>query len=191
VVKCHVPGWRMRYHHHVLALRADDNNRAPLDDVCKAYLHAWLWSFFYNQQSCVDRWLHYEHVAAPTITDLLNYVLGASWTSRRTLRHLHDEMAASARVREQVMRDAYEQNKQDDARDREQLQLLAVLPPQSAHLLSDERARRLMTDVSLGMAHAFPEDFRFAKYLKYKTWECCPVLPRVDMPALARALVNS
>ena len=167
------PGWRPRYHHHVMHLDGGADGASELSTVCRTYLQGVIWSFRYTAQVCLSKAWHYPFIAAPTATDLHNFML-----CHPDARNVE---AALSRLDEEEMRDELILDPV--------LQLLAVLPPQSAHLLPNDETRALMTDVRRGVMHMYPVAFDFSKYLKYKTWECHPILPRVDVVALKQRLV--
>ncbi len=168
------PGWRPRYHHHVLHLDASGADSASeLSTICMAYVQGVIWSYRYTAQVCLSKTWHYPFIAAPTATDLHNFML------------CHPD----ARDVDSILAKLDEENQELLITD-PVLQLLTVLPPQSSHLLPNDGVRALMHDVRCGVLHMYPTAFDFSKYLKYKTWECHPVLPRVDVADLKRALYD-
>lgn len=210
VVKCHLPGWRPRYHHHVLSIEPSvlSSSSEPgaqsdafgssnqLNDMCACYLKGWIWSFRYTHQVCLSKHWCYPHAAAPTAMDLFNYVVfhhSSRASSREVEAELRDDEAresviqASAQASAQAIRPNTHHCVGDAPPHDQRLQLLMVLPPQSAHLL-DINARRLMHELKFQTCHMYPTGFVLGKYLKYRTWECHPSLPTVDVVALIRAL---
>jgi 5'-3' exonuclease len=185
VVKCTLPGWRPRYHFHVLSL-TPSTTTSPLDALCGCYLRGLLWSFRYNHQDCLDRSWYFPYRAAPTATDLYNH-MSYHYQTLLTSKALERSMRLNGQREQDALRAAMQQlpGLLEDTERR--LQLLMVLPPQSAHLL-DACAQRLMHDVALGTCYMYPASFAFQKYMKYRTWECHPLLPCVDVYALVRAL---
>ena len=198
VVKCHLPGWRLRYHHNVLSLppSSGESHNGPeisalnqVDAICRCYLEGWIWSFRYNHQRCLNWHWHYPHRAAPTVMDLYNHLcfyhaceLTTKGIERALVTDADREQSARDKMRGQDIRVT---KLQDDL-----LQLLMVLPPQSSGLLPEERARRIMHDISLGACHMYPTTFSFEKYLKYRTWECHPILPHVNVITLMAAFAQ-
>lgn len=167
VVRCVEPGWRIRYQRHVLSVPG-----APqLDALCASYLKGWVWSFRYTHQACLSNAWYFPYAAAPSATDLFNH-----------MSFCHAREATASTIEESLVKQVSTQLPLDDS-----LQLLMVLPPQSSHLL-DAEAARLVHDVHMGTSHMFPSTFAFHKYLKYRTWECHPNLPCVDLEALVTQL---
>jgi 5'-3' exonuclease len=175
------PGWRPRYHRHVMHLDVthggggSEEDTSELSVACKSYLQGVVWSYRYTAQICLSKSWYYPFSAAPTATDLHNFML------------CHPE---ARDVEDRLAKLDCEENNRDLVITDPILQLLAVLPPQSAHLLPDH-ARALVTTLRHGLMHMYPVKFEFCKYLKYKTWECHPILPRVDVVALKRQLMSS
>lgn len=167
VVRCVEPGWRIRYQRHVLSV----SGAPQLDALCASYLKGWVWSFRYTHQTCLSHAWYFPYAAAPSATDLFNH-----------MSFCHAREATASTIEESLVKQVSTQLPLDDS-----LQLLMVLPPQSSHLL-DAEAARLVHDVHVGTSHMFPSSFVFHKYLKYRTWECHPKLPCVDLDALVSQL---
>jgi 5'-3' exonuclease len=192
VVQCHLPGWRPRYHRHVLAVTSSSvGGGRVLDEVCRCYLQGWVWSFRYTHQRCLSFSWYYPLTAAPTATDMFNHM---------SFRHANDATTAdieSALLKQVGALSAATTASSTSATMRrlQCLQLMMVLPPQSSRLLEPYRchspASRLMHDVTRGFAHLYPSSFTLNTYLKHVAWECHPILPQIDMEALAEALAPS
>ena len=66
-------------------------------------------------------------------------------------------------------------------------QLMAVLPPQSAHALPEE-CRKLMTDPKSPLAEFYPLDFKEDPNGKKMTWQWIALLPFIDVQRLVDAI---
>jgi 5'-3' exonuclease len=60
------------------------------------------------------------------------------------------------------------------------VQMVIVLPPQSKKIVP-EKYKKLYTDINLGCVHLFPTHFKFQTFLKTQTWECTPIIPKLDI----------
>ena len=69
----------------------------------------------------------------------------------------------------------------------ETLQLMAVLPPCSYKLV-DDQFQKVFTNIQNGCIHMYPSHFRIHTFLKTYLWECCPVLPAIDICQLNDAM---
>lgn len=191
VVRCALPGWRLRYHHHVLRIEsAVDNTHGnnQLNEICACYFNGWIWAFRYTHQLCLSRQWYYPYPAAPTAMDLLNYTL-FHHSTHITTKELEKDMSMEALTKHTLFDEFVAEPPvgADSPSQEQRLQLLMVLPPQSANLL-DEASQKLIFTLEYQTSHMFPTGFVFEKYLKYRTWECHPLLPNVDAQALIQGL---
>jgi 5'-3' exonuclease len=65
------------------------------------------------------------------------------------------------------------------------IQLLLILPIQSNHLLND-KYKFYTTDYSKGLKHLFPTEFKIQTFLKTHLWECCPILPMINIERIIK-----
>jgi 5'-3' exonuclease len=172
-VKPAKPGWRPTYY-HMLFKTTDIKD---INNICLNYLEGFVWTHsYYFTRSCVSYDWMYRYEYSPTIVDLNNFLLSLGDPSQAN--HMLDQVKSS--IVQHNPRIDYNTD----------LQLLVVLPPNSKHLLKPQHAQ-LMTDISLGCVHMYPETFKIGTYLKSFLWECHPELPPVDVSkvsAIARSV---
>jgi 5'-3' exonuclease len=162
-VKPEKPGWRPNYY-HMLFKTTDIKD---VNNICLNYLEGFVWTHaYYFTKQCVSYDWMYRYEYSPTIVDLNNFL--SSFGDPTQANQMLVDIKTSI-----VKRNPRIEYNTD-------LQLLIVLPPSSKHLLKHEYAK-LMTDVSLGCVHMYPDTFSIGTYLKTFLWECHPELPPVDV----------
>ena len=67
------------------------------------------------------------------------------------------------------------------------IQMLMVLPPQSIDIIPD-KYKCLFTDINHGCIHYFPTQFKLSTFLKTQTWECIPMLPKVNLDVIRMSM---
>ena len=70
------------------------------------------------------------------------------------------------------------------------LQLLLVLPPQSVNIMRPKSFQSFVTALGKGTTHLYPIDFNISTFLKTYLWECCPVLPNIDVEYISGKLIK-
>jgi 5'-3' exonuclease len=192
IIGAGTPGWRGRYYRN---LCGSEGEESP-DAVCRAYLGALAWSFDYMQQAPVALDWHYPHGHAPTALDVYNTLLSsaAAHAPPASRRGGGEEvegggmMEAEVKVEVEGSRGGGQvdldaafaaRDGPDPTTWTPALQLLAVLPPASSHLLPPAAAR-LHTDLRAGCAHMFPTRFNVCTYMHDLLWQCPPALPAID-----------
>ena len=65
------------------------------------------------------------------------------------------------------------------------IQLLIILPIQSNHLL-DDKYKSYTSDITKGLKHLFPLEFKIQTFLKTHLWECCPILPMINIERITK-----
>jgi 5'-3' exoribonuclease 2 len=161
-----IPGWRMRYYEHLFGARSSQN----ISNVCDAYASGLQWVVeYYTSHDAPLSW-YYPYTYSPTILDISNYYCTLQNDGPAMLCQLTDQEFIK------MMKNPY-------------MQLVAVLPPQSSHILP-EKIRSIMVSLPLGCVHYYPTSFQISTYLKYYLWECSPLLPDVDFVHLHSTLQN-
>jgi 5'-3' exonuclease len=64
-------------------------------------------------------------------------------------------------------------------------QLLLILPIYSIDLI-DEKSKKYMTDISYGMKHLYPKEYKIQTLFKTHLWECCPILPIINIDKIIK-----
>ena len=66
-----------------------------------------------------------------------------------------------------------------------EIQLLLILPINSIDLI-DDKYKKYMTDVSMGLKHLYPIEYKIQTLLKTHLWECCPILPIINIDKIIK-----
>jgi 5'-3' exonuclease len=69
------------------------------------------------------------------------------------------------------------------------LQLLLILPIYSIDLI-DDNLKKYMTDISYGMKHLYPKEYKIQTLFKTHLWECCPILPIINIDKIIKININ-
>ncbi|PNH01482.1 5'-3' exoribonuclease 4 [Tetrabaena socialis] len=163
-----VDGWRPRYYATLFP-------KVDVSTVCQRYAQGLSWTvayyFAYDGTKARQSDWYYPYAYSPTSLDLSNYlrVLGEDGFRKIT----SDAVDKAGPVTLSACRDP-------------KLQLLLVLPPASVSLLPPN-LQRIVTDISIGCAHFFPNRFRLSTYLKWHASDCLAVLPDIDGSQVQRA----
>jgi 5'-3' exonuclease len=181
VIRPNTTGWRQRYYYNLFFKM---NEAKDIDGVCANYLEGIQWTFDYYFGGNDPSWgWYYKNEYSPTALDLFNHMIECSSQSPR--------LASRARA---TSCDPMRYDPFEPARMRTEeataLQLLMVLPPESFHLLPNA-LRHAAVDESVGLMHMYPSSFYLTTYLKKFLWECHPMLPLVDMAAVAAFVSRS
>lgn len=155
-------GWRMRYYHYLF----DADEISDVNDICQNYLEGIEWVFQYYFVSCISKDWYYRTNYSPSIMDLYNFLI------------MNPENV------DVILKKSIETNYPKIQYDTD-LQLLMCLPPSSKDLLKPN-LQNIITDVSLGCSHFYPQKFKIATYLKNYLWECSPLLCSIDDEKLSR-----
>ena len=163
-------GWRNRYYKHLMHIstRTPQEYRKHIEEICFEYFKGLRWVLHYYQEECVDwRW-SYKYHAAPSISDLLNYHISTA-TSGNTINTIN--FTPSVPVNPHV-------------------QLMAILPPESSHLLPSNVAR-LINSHDSPIHYMYPIKFKLQKFLNRYRWECHPILPPINLELLEKYYLQS
>lgn len=147
----HQHDWMQQYYKHLFD--SAESNKHVTD-----YLEGviWVFNYYFNRQ--FDRFWYYRHHVAPLASDILGCMNAcdiAAMTERLKMNRYEFMLTPP-------------------------LQLMCVLPPQSASLLAKEY-QDLMKDPQHGLACYYPTGFALCTFMKDFMWECTPILPDIDI----------
>ncbi len=153
--------WKIRYYHDQFHIRYRHKNEfaKQIKPICHAYLEGMKWTLLYYQGKH-DNWTwYYNYDAAPSVSDLL--------VNLESFKFNDYVIEKNVPVTPFV-------------------QLMSILPPESAHLLPDE-LNQLMMSQSSSIHYMYPLKVKLNKpsYKKF-LWECHPMLPEIDFNILER-----
>lgn len=136
-------GWRSHYYYHLF----EKNTRSDSVSLsCKLYIQGlqWICDYYFNQKT--EWFWFYIYDYSPTIIDLSNC----------------SQISVSEAISEKKENNCITEDEQQ----------LMVLPPSSMHLIYDDHARSMMTDISSKMIHCFPNEFKVITFMKNQLHEC-------------------
>lgn len=135
--------------------------QTSISSVVENYLEGLSWNMQYYTKHVTEWQWTYNHSYSPTMVDCYNYLLAASKLPTRSKAAERLELNHT-------------------------IQLITVIPPEDKNLVP-EKYRKIYSTVSLGCSHMFPVTFKIQTYLKEKTHECIPIIPR----PIIRQIVNA
>ena len=147
----HQHDWMQQYYKHLFD--STESNKYACD-----YLEGVVWAFNYYFNRQFDQFWYYRHHVAPLASDILSCMNAcdiAAMIERLKMNRYTFKLTPP-------------------------LQLICVLPPQSASLLVKEH-QDLMKDPHHGLACYYPTCFKMCTFMKDFMWECTPILPDIDI----------
>jgi len=111
------------------------------------------WTYNYYKKFDLDYTWYYPYTYPPTAKDISNY------------------LKANNTIKEIELKGNYLTTK---------MQLLLILPIYSIDLIDDDY-KKYMTDISAGMKHLYPKEYKIQTLFKTHLWECCPILPIINI----------
>lgn len=164
VIPAQSKGWRRHYYKELF------DQGVSIHDVCYNYMEGLQWLIeAYFRANIHDGW-YFKHAYGPTLLDMFNHITSYVVTWKTDVQKSITENYDAYRIPNTA------------------LQLLCILPPSSAHLLQTGHIE-IMRNPKHGCVHLFPYTFGLCTYLKAFLWECTPLVPHVEVEALAHALV--
>ena len=157
--------WRMNYYHYLFGSHSTD----IMKNVTMNYLEGLLWTTnYYFNDSCDNLW-YYEYDYSPCVSDLYKYTYTI-------------EPEKFKKMQLDLLKNKRNKNEIDSS-----IQMLMVLPPQSIDIIPD-KYKCLFTDINHGCIHYFPTQFKLSTFLKTQTWECIPMLPKVNLDVIRMSM---
>lgn len=161
--------WRNSYYHYIFG----SNSMDTIKHVCLKYLEGILWTcnYYFNQTASCEWYYHYDY--APCASDMVKFLMLYTQDVLDDKKHI-------------LLMDG-NNKEQDQQYNAQHLQLLLVLPPQSKNLLPSY-LRDVMTNIESGCVHYYPIDFNVMTFLRYKMWECSPLIPNINVEQIKSVL---
>ena len=157
--------WRDRYYYHHFNIRKNyryiDNN---LLEICQNYLEGIIWNSKYYFDKCICWNWNYSYLHAPLLKDLVE-----------NFEICIDKINFNENIQNTSTKPF--------------IQLLNVLPPQSAHLLPKSYAN-LMTSKESPIYHFYPTKISLDYYMNNYFHECEPKLPNIDINLILNSTKN-
>jgi 5'-3' exonuclease len=128
-------------------------------NACDNYIIGIFWVYQYYKGNDIDCEWYYPYNYPPTIKDISNHAI-----ARETPQINKNNSFVKADV-----------------------QLLIVLPRESAHLLKSNN-KKYMNDIYSGLFHMYPIKYKIQTFLKTHLWECSPILPLINVKYINKVL---
>jgi 5'-3' exoribonuclease 1 len=157
--------WQALYYKKLFGTRMHD--MSVVADACKEYMTGMEWTYRYYKRLARNSEWYYPFPYAPAMIDLANHIAAG--------KNSHLQMI-----------EEWKENHKIPTFIPDYVQLLCILPPESKHLLPN-RLRDIITDPKLGCTHMYPIKYPVLTFLKMRLWECCPILPPLDIPLLKKS----
>jgi 5'-3' exonuclease len=161
--------WRLDWYHYLFGSHMPE----MINEACTIYTQGLHWVFaYYFTKNCNFSW-YYPYNYSPCLLDLSHYISNSLTVSCHSDKHLNTHNSHKIFV-EIINPD---------------IQLLMVLPPQSANLMKPH-LRSLVYNLSHGVSHYYPISFKIVTYLKQYLWECSPCLPDINFEQLVQSYMR-
>jgi 5'-3' exonuclease len=147
---------KWRYYYYKNLFDININNDST-SIVSYNFIKGIYWTYNYYKKFDLDYTWYYPYTYPPTAKDISNY------------------LKANV-VKEIELNGNYLSPK---------CQLLLILPIYSIDLIEDD-CKKYMTDISAGMKHLYPKEYKIQTLFKTHLWECCPILPIINIDKITK-----
>jgi 5'-3' exonuclease len=147
---------RWRYYYYRNLFDVNINNDST-SIISSNFIKGIYWTYNYYKKMDLDYTWYYPYNYPPTAKDISNYLKVNI-------------------IKEIELKGEYLSPKK---------QLLLILPIYSIDLI-DEKSKKYMTDISYGMKHLYPKEYKIQTLFKTHLWECCPILPIINIDKIIK-----
>ena len=132
-------------------------NSDSTSNASNNYIKGIYWTYNYYKKFDLDYTWYYPYNYPPTVKDISNYL--------------------KVNIIEPIkLSGTYLQPK---------IQLLLILPIHSIDLI-DKSSQKYMTDISFGLKYLYPSEYKIQTLFKNHLWECCPILPMINIEKIIK-----
>lgn len=150
--------WRHEYYNSLFGTNISLCS-SVVSESCENYIKGIYWTYAYYKKYDLDHHWYYPYTYPPSIKDISNY----------SIANKNPEI---------VKNGTYLPN---------YIQLLIVLPKESKHLVNDKYIK-YFDCISNGLCHMYPDKYQIQTFLKTHLWECCPVLPTINIQYIIKLI---
>jgi len=147
---------RWRYYYYKNLFDININNDST-SIISSNFIKGIYWTYNYYKKMDLDYTWYYPYNYPPTAKDISNYLKVNI-------------------IKEIELKGEYLSPKK---------QLLLILPIYSIDLIEDN-LKKYMTDISYGMKHLYPKEYKIQTLFKTHLWECCPILPIINIDKIIK-----
>ena len=148
--------WRYYYYKRLFNININ-NDSAYISNASYNYIKGIYWTYNYYKKMDLDYTWYYPYNYPPTTKDISNYLKV----------NIIEPIVLSGTF----LKPKY--------------QLLLILPIHSIDLV-DKSLQKYMTDISMGLKHLYPIEYKIQTLFKTHLWECCPILPMIDIEKITK-----
>jgi len=143
--------WRYYYYKSLFDININYDS-SLISVIVSSFIKGIYWTYNYYKKFDLDYEWFYPYNFPPSCRDISNYLKGNN-------------------INEIKNNGSFLQAK---------IQLLLILPIQSNHLLDDD-LKTYTTDITKGLKHLFPNEYKIQTFLKTHLHECFPILPMINI----------
>ena len=148
--------WRYYYYKKLFDININSDS-AYISNASNNYIKGIYWTYNYYKKFDLDYTWYYPYNYPPTVKDISNY--------------LKVNIIELIKLSGKYLQPKY--------------QLLLILPIHSIQLV-DESLQKYMTDVSSGLKYLYPTEYKIQTLFKNHLWECCPILPMINIEKIIK-----
>ena len=148
--------WRYYYYKRLFNININ-NDSAYISNASNNYIKGIYWTYNYYKKMELDYTWYYPYNYPPTTKDISNY--------------LKVNIINPIKLKGTFLEPKY--------------QLLLILPIFSIKLI-DKSLQKYMTDITMGLKHLYPTEYQIQTLFKTHLWECCPILPMIDIEKIIK-----
>ena len=147
---------KWRYYYYKRLFDININNDS-VSNATSNYIKGIYWTYNYYKKFDLDYTWYYPYNYPPTVKDISNY--------------LKVNTIQSIELKGSYLKPEH--------------QLLLILPIHSIELV-DKSMQKYMTDVKLGLKYLYPSEYKIQTLFKNHLWECCPILPMINIEKIIK-----
>lgn len=148
--------WRYYYYKKLFDININIDS-SNISNACLNFIKGIYWTYNYYKKLDLDYTWYYPYNYPPTTKDINNYL-------------------KINKIKE-IEQNGYYLNSK--------CQLLLILPINSINLI-DEKYQKYMTDISYGLKHLYPLEYKIQTLFKTHLWECFPILPIINIDKIIK-----
>lgn len=143
--------WRQNYYKMIFGTNIQTDS-SVVSSACQNYIKGIYWTYAYYKQKNYDDTWYYPYTYPPVTKDIANHLMG------NTMPQIEKTRIEISPI----------------------VQLLIVLPYESKHLVG-AKYQKYFDEISLGLKHMYPTEYKIQTFLKTHLWECEPILPTINL----------
>jgi len=150
--------WRYYYYKNILDININ-NDSLLISKACNNYITGIYWTYNYYKKLDLDYTWFYPYNYPPTAKDISNYI--------KVNTNIITEM------------------KKNNVFLKPEIQLLLILPINSINLINKD-LKSYMIDNNKGLKYLYPNEYKIQTLFKNHLWECCPILPMINIDKMIK-----